>query len=85
MIPKRGKWVNPRKAFVVHPDVAVARWEYGQNPRSIAQLLERREEQTLSGEIYWNTEHDEEMAETARERTQNASARGWKFPLRRKR
>ncbi len=68
------------EAFVVHPDIIVATRNYDGTPRSFRLCMELREETVKSKGVWWNAEHDEELKETARERTQAAAAKGWKFP-----
>jgi len=73
--------VNPRKAFVIHEDNIVALQEYRKgNKQAFKEMVEKRNALAEEGIPYWNTDHDAEMVEWAKERTDNAVIRGWKFP-----
>lgn len=71
---KEGKYVDPEKAFVVHPDITRAFLGYDGTDGYFKQVFEERDQKILSGEYYWNTDHDTQMAQTARERSQDAAA-----------
>ena len=77
-LPGGNKYVDDDH-FVIHPDMSYARRTYDGTPRSYAVAMEIRDEMVAEGEPYWNTDHDVEMAETARERTQTASASDWRY------
>ena len=66
----RSKYVDQLRTFVVHPDLQAAYRNY-RDGDSFEKMFEKRREKTANGEAYWNTDHDEEMLETARERSQN--------------
>lgn len=75
-----GKLADPKKKFIIHEDMLQGFSEYRAGDKSaIRKVMERRQPLKEHGEIYWNTDHDEEMAQTAKERTDNAVASGWKF------
>lgn len=78
---KERKYVDPEKAFVVHPDIADQFTTYDGNPDHFKEVFRKRDKLVEEGEVYWNTEHDVEMAETARERSQQP---GWEYPQRKK-
>jgi hypothetical protein len=79
MSKERGLKYTPDTKFVVHPDMKHALQNYtGQE--SMDEALSMRDVVLDRGGVYWDTDHDEEMLETARERTQVASAAGWHFP-----
>lgn len=80
----KGKLVNTEEEFVVHPDNMKALDEYRRgNKDAYKQLLDERAEKTKRGEKYWSTDHDEEMKQTAEERTNNEIMKGRKFPKKR--
>lgn len=75
-----GTLADPNKKFVIHPDMLRGFFEYRKgNKKAIQQVMERRKPLKEKKEVYWNTDHDAEMAETAVERTQNAISLGWIF------
>ena len=81
-----GTLVEHGESFVVHPDMVKGFQEYRKgNSNAINEVMERRKPLKEHGEIYWATDHDAEMAETALERTKEAKSRGWKYPYRNKR
>lgn len=68
------------KSFVVHPDAVEAFKRYRAGViTAFKDMMIKRKPLKESGAIYWNTDHDEEMQETAIQRTQEASARGWVY------
>lgn len=69
--PKPGKWLDPEKAFVVHPDIQEALMNYDPSRDSFKEVFNERDRQAAEGEIYWNDDHDAEMADTARNRSRN--------------
>ena len=69
--PKPGKWVDTKKAFVVHPDMQEALMNYNPSRSSFKDCFNARDEAVEAGEEYWETDHDVEMAETARERSRH--------------
>lgn len=76
-----GEFVDPNTDFVVHPDMITTFKEYRKgNKNAFAEMFTKRSQTIAKGEAYWNTDHDQEMAETARERTKSATIKGWKFP-----
>ena len=68
---KPGKWVDTSKAFVIHPDMQEALMNYDPNGNSIQDCFDERKKKIEAGEEYHNSDHDVEMAETARLRSQN--------------
>ena len=81
-----GDLVDPSEEFVVHPDMigTIKSYRNG-NKKAFQEMGVQRDIKLQHGEIYWNPDHDEEMKETAEERTKSASARGWKWPEKKKR
>lgn len=79
---KRGKWVDTDKAFVIHPDMQEALMNYRPGGDSIKECFEERKKKIDAGEPYHNSDHDVEMAETARLRSQSPDFR---WPKRKKR
>jgi hypothetical protein len=77
--PKPGKFVDPEKAFIVHPDMVDFFTSYGERGMTFEDVKKMRDWLTSNNEPYWNTDHDAEMLETAEERTRIAAAQGWKF------
>lgn len=71
--PKPKKWLDPDKAFVVHPDMQEAMMDYNPSRDSFKEVFEARDEAVEDGEVYWNDDHDDEMAETARNRSKDPS------------
>lgn len=84
---EKHKWVDPEKAFVVHPDMGRALRDYRPDGDSLGEVFEWRDQMASSGEEYWNTDHDDEMRETAENRSKDAGiiTSGWRFPSRKKR
>ena len=74
------KYVNPEERFVVHPDILDAYLAYAGSGASFAEIFEARRQLVEDGNAYWETDHDIEMTETARERSQQP---GWRFKRRR--
>jgi hypothetical protein len=75
-----GSLADVTKKFVVHPDMVTGLRNYRKgNKNAIVEVMVKRKPLKEAGLIYWNTEHDEEMQQTAIERTQNAVARGWLY------
>lgn len=83
MVERKRKWVDPDKAFVIHPDMQDALMNYDGTGRTIREVFDERDRRVADGETYHNDLHDEEMLETAEERTKLAAAKGWKYPKRR--
>lgn len=82
---KDGTLADPDKEFMVHPDMPEVFKNYRSGDKKAFQKMQKkRNEQIESGEIYWNTDHDEEMLETAKERTNNVIALGWIWPKKKK-
>lgn len=76
----------------IHPDMEEARKDYGRQkrrgikkPDSFKRAFQERDRKVRNGEVYWNDDWDEAMKEVAKERTDNAIIRGWKFPQKGKR
>ncbi|WP_438980239.1 HNH endonuclease [Polynucleobacter sp.] len=82
----RGKYVDPEKAFVVHPDITQAFMGYNGKDDYFKTVFEERNEKLLRGEVYWNTDHDKQLSETARDNSIDAGliALGWMFHERKK-
>lgn len=80
------KYVDPDKAFVVHPDITEAFMGYDGTGDYFKKVFADRDERVRNGEYYWNTDHDEQFRETARVRTMDADmiAGGWTFVERKK-
>ena len=75
-----GQFVNDID-FVVHPDIERATKQYRKgNKHSYIDMARDRNNLIQEGEVYWNTDHDAEMLETAHERTLAAAILGWIFP-----
>ncbi len=73
-----GTLIDDNSAFVIHPDMVAGFKQYRKgNKNAIAEVMIKRAPLKERGEIYWSTEHDVEMKETAVERTQNAVSKGW--------
>lgn len=66
---KPGKWVS-EKEFVVHPDMREALMNYRPD-KKFDHVFERRDKLVDKGVIYWNDIHDDEMKDTARQRSIN--------------
>ena len=86
MNERGAKYVPPEikddnlEPFVVHPDVTYATKNYDGSRRSFKKMREIRAEARAKAEEYWESDHDEEMRETAKVNTHKASASGWRFP-----
>jgi len=79
------RYANKDKRFIVHPDMIEAFTGYDGTKDSFKRVFSKRDKQVADGEVFWNADHDEELAQTAKENTDNAIARGWRFPKRKKR
>lgn len=80
-----GKLVDPNKKFVIHPDMLRGFFEYRKgNKKAIQEVMDRRRPLKENGEIYWNTDHDAELKQTAIERTLNAVNLGWIYKSKKK-
>lgn len=79
---KGGKYTDDRKHFTVHPDIRDATMNYKGSGNVFQEVFKKREEKLKRGEKYWNTDHDVEMKQTARERSITGL---WKFPSVRRR
>ena len=78
-------YVNLQTTFVVHPDMIRTFREYAKgNLNAFQEMAERRGDLIAQGILYHNTDHDDEMFQTAKERTETALANGWVWPGRRK-
>ncbi|HZX14966.1 MAG TPA: hypothetical protein VFF49_11280 [Thermodesulfobacteriota bacterium] len=83
---ERGKrYIDPEKQFCVHPDMIQTFKNYDGTKDSFKKTFGERDELVKNGDVFWNTEHDEEMLKTARDNTDNAAAGGWRFPQRKRR
>lgn len=77
------KYANPETQFVIHPDNVVMYQRYAQvGPQAVQEMRESRDQLAREGKPYHNTDHDAEMTESARERTQVKAAAGWRFTTR---
>ena len=75
------KMADPKKEFVVHPDMVEVFENYRKgDKRAFQKMSEERNKKMANGETYWNTDHDQEMLETATERTNNVISLGWIWP-----
>lgn len=82
---KKGKLADVRKEFVIHEDMVEVFEEYRKGDKqAFNKMGKKRQEKLERGEVYWNTDHDDEMLETAKERTDNVTALGWIWPKRKK-
>lgn len=83
---KPNKYVDPEKAFVVHPDITEAFMNYNGTEDPFKAVFAARQAALDRGEVYWNTDHDEQFRQTARERSMDAEiiAAGWTFHERKK-
>lgn len=80
-----GTLVYDSSSFVIHEDMRQGFEEYRKgDKKAIQRVMERRKPLKENGEVYWNTDHDAEMAQTAVERTQNAISLGWIFKRKKK-
>ena len=78
------KYVDPTKAFVVHPDITEAYLNYDGTPGSFSDVFKDRDARVAAGEDYHNPDHDIEMKQSALMLTMNALMQGWHFPRRKK-
>ncbi len=77
------RFANIKKLFVVHPDMVDAFRNYrpgGENTIKKAIRARRELTQEDPDAVYWNADHDVEMAETARQRTIDEAMMGNKWP-----
>ena len=65
--PKKGKWIDTQKKFVIHQDILEGLMHYEPDNNSLKDVFEGRDKMTQEGQEYWNTDHDEEMRQTAEE------------------
>lgn len=84
--PARNKYVNPERAFVIHPDITDAFMGYDGSKDYFKTVFKTRDELLAKGEVYWNTDHDRQLLDTARENTMDAGliGSGWIFHPRNK-
>lgn len=68
MRERGNKFIDPDKAFIIHKDQWAWLRNYKGKDTPIDALFREREEKLDEGEPFWNSDHDEEMKETARER-----------------
>ena len=78
------RYSNPKKQFVVHPDMIKAYIEYNGSDDSFQKVFDERDRLLGEGKQCHNSDHDAEMLETARERTARAAMSGHKYPRRKK-
>lgn len=76
------KYVDPKKAHVVHEDMIEAIQNYDGTSDSIQRVFAARREKTKNGEPYHNGDHDAEYLETAQRLTMNYVMAGFKWPER---
>lgn len=83
---KPNKYVDPDKAFVVHPDITETFMGYDGTGDYFKKVFADRDERVKNGEYYWNTDHDDQFRQTAHERSIDADmiAGGWTFTPRKK-
>lgn len=83
---KPNKYVDPNKAFVVHPDITEAFMSYDGTGDPFKDTFKARNEALARGEKYWNDGHDAQFREHARARSIDAGliAAGWTFVERKK-
>lgn len=82
---KKKGFADPKTEFVVHEDMIDVFKKYRNGDKKAFQKMsEERTAKLQSGIIYWNPDHDEEMLETAQERTKKATLLGWIFPPKKK-
>lgn len=83
---KPNKYVDPEKAFVVHPDITQAFMSYDGTGDPFKDVFKARNEALARGEVYWNTDHDEQFRQHATQRNADAAliTAGWKFWERKK-
>lgn len=81
-----GGFLDPATDFVVHPDMIDTFEKYRSgNANAFQEMFVARTIALSQGEKYHNDLHDEEMLESAEQRTEQAAAKGWQFPGRRRR
>lgn len=77
-MPRREDQMTER--FVVHGDNVEALKAYRAGDKeAFKKMGAKRDELHDAGLPYWNTDHDDEMTQTADERTHNAVIGGWQF------
>jgi len=65
---ERGKKFVDADKFVIHPDQKEWLKNYSGDPRELEAMFRLRSEALQAGVDFWNTDHDAEMKETARDR-----------------
>ena len=74
------RYVDSKKAFVVHPDIYRAFKDYRSGDQdSFKKVMENRDKILVNGEIFWDSNQDETFKQTAEERS---SFCGFKWPKR---
>lgn len=81
---RKRRRVKRGDSFTVHEDMLDFYKGYGRGGPSMEEIGRRRNQKLKEGDAFWNTDHDEEMKETARNNTDNAVCKGWKFPRRKR-
>lgn len=81
---KPGKWVDPDRSFVIHPDIQEALIDYDGTNNSFASVFAERNRllKENPNAVIHNNLHDVELRETAIERTKTWAAQGKKFHTR---
>lgn len=76
-----GSFVDGNKKFVIHPDMEPTFARYRKGDKDAFKDMGDDRNAILSlGDTYHNVDHDREMLNTARERTNDSVKWGWKFP-----
>ena len=77
-----GSLVDSEKEFIVHPDMIETLRKYREgNKNAFKEMFKERAKLTDEGKKFWNDTHDNEMRQTADERSRNPMFR---WPFRRK-
>lgn len=76
MPERKYKYADPNKMTVIHPDQQQWVMNYHGKGTDIHELFERRSQALQAGEKFWNDIHDQEMKETAEERSKKGGNNG---------
>lgn len=79
---ERGSKYVDDETFCVHPDTKKARKGYKGNGTSFTEMFRERDRLLEEGQPFWNTDHDVEMTETARQRSMDYELQGNVWPTR---
>lgn len=86
MAERKRQTIKRDKSFTIHPDMLDFYQGYKRGGPTMDDISDARDKKLEDGQPFWNTDHDEELRETAKENTDNAiTGRGWGFPRRRRR